>query len=135
MKKFENDMELREVIKSIQLEKPSSDFTTNVMNKVFQERSVVVQLKEEPVLGKGFWVIIALFVALMVIMVIFSGSDPSAEANALISDINSEGLLIGYRSFFDRLGALPSSIAGISLGFSLLILLERYLTSKKTDLV
>ncbi len=128
-------MELREVIKSIQLEKPSSDFTTNVMNKVFQERSVVVQLKEEPVLGKGFWVIIALFVALMVIMVIFSGSDPSAEANALISDINSEGLLIGYRSFFDRLGALPSSIAGISLGFSLLILLERYLTSKKTDLV
>jgi len=128
-------MELREVIKSIQLEKPSSDFTTNVMNKVFQERSVVVQLKEEPVLGKGFWVIIALFVALMVIMVIFSGSTSSAEANALIPDINSEGLLIGYRSFFDRLGALPSSIAGISLGFSLLILLERYLTSKKTDLV
>lgn len=135
MKKFENDMELREVIKSIKLDNPSSTFTTNVMNKVFQERSVVVQLKEEPILGKGFWIIIALFIALMLLMVIFSESAPSAEANALLPDINSEGLMNGYRSFFDKFGALPSSIAGISLGFSLLILLERYLSSRKTDLV
>lgn len=135
MKKLDHDIELREVIRSIKLDKPSPDFTSNVMTKVFQERNAVVHIKEEPLIGKGFWIITGLFIALMILMVIFSGTAPVAEANPLLPEINSEGIINDYRSFFDRFGALPSSIAGIFLGFSLLLLLERYLSSKKTDVV
>ena len=128
-------MELRQLIKGIKLDKPAPDFSTHVMNRVFQERPLIGQVKAEPLLGKGFWVIIALFAVLMVAMVIVSGSVPAAESPALLPDLNSGELLSGYRSFFERLGGLPASIAGISCGISLLIFLERYLNAKKPEFV
>jgi hypothetical protein len=58
MKTFEEDKELKQLLKSIKLDKPAPDFTKQVMNRVFQERTMPEQVKAEPVLGKGFWIIL-----------------------------------------------------------------------------
>lgn len=133
MKTFDDDMELRQLIKGIKLDKPAPDFSTRVMNRVFQERSLIEQVKAEPVLSKGFWIIVALFILLMAIMIGVAGSLPASEANSLLPEINSGEVMLGYRSFFERLGSLPASIAGITCAMSLLVFLDRFLSSKKTE--
>jgi len=75
MKTLDNDKELRKLLKEIQLESPSKDFTLKVMDRVWEEKAAVVkseQLKSERILGRGFWVIIALFVLLFLAVVLFS---------------------------------------------------------------
>lgn len=134
MKTFEEDKELRQLIKSIKLDKPAPDFTRLVMNQVFQEHTSMEQVKAEPLLGKGFWIIVALFGILMVAMFFLSGSSPAAESGKLLPDISSGELMSGYRAFFENLGSLPASIAGISFGISLLVFLERFLTAAKPEL-
>lgn len=134
MKTFEEDKELRQLLKSIKLEKPAPDFTKVVMNRVFQERTIVEQVRVEPVLGKGFWIILALFVLLMAVMVLLSGSNIVPESTAVLPEINTEKYMSGYRSFFENFGNLPVSIAGITLAFSMLIFLERFLSSRRPEL-
>lgn len=135
MKTFEEDKELRQLLKGIKLEKPAPDFTKVVMNRVFQERTMVEQVKAEPVLGKAFWIIFALFVLLIALMVLLSGSNVAPESSVVLPDINAEKYMSGYRSFFENFSNLPASIAGILLAFSLLIFLERFLSSKRPEFV
>lgn len=130
---FNKDKELRNLMKSIKLDKPTPDFTKLVMNRVFQESCIIEQVKAEPILGKGFWIILVMFCVLMAAMVGFSDSVVS-EQKSFIPDINSFEFMSGYRAFFENLGNLPASIAGISLAFASLIFLERYLSSKKSEL-
>lgn len=134
MKTFEEDKELKQLLKSIKLEKPAPDFTSVVMNRVFQEHTLVEQVKAEPLLGKGFWIILALFVLLMAAMVILSGSNIAPESAVALPEINTEKYMSGYRSIFENFGNLPASIAGITLAFSLLVFLERFLSSRRPEL-
>lgn len=133
MKTFEEDKELKQLLKSIKLEKPAPDFTKVVMTRVFQERTMVEQVKAEPVLGKGFWIILALFVLLMTAMVLLSGSNIVPESSVVLPEVNTEKYMSGYRSFFENFGNLPASIAGIFLAFSLLVFLDRFLSSKRPE--
>lgn len=134
MKTFEEDKELRQLLKSIKLDKPAPDFTTGVMNRVFQERTMLEQVKVEPVLGKGFWIILALFVLLMAVMVLLSGSNIAPESTVALPEFNTEKYVSGYRSFFENFSNLPASIAGITLAISLLVFLERFLSTKRPEI-
>ncbi len=134
MKIFEKDKVLRQMLKNIKLDKPASEFTNQVMTRVFQESVLIEQVKSEPVLGKGFWIIMALFGILMAAMVFVSTGNFTAEHISILPDISSRGFMIDYRLFFSNMANLPANIAGISIAFSLLIFLERYLTAKKPDL-
>jgi hypothetical protein len=132
MKTFENDKELKMFLKNVKLESPGKDFSSQVMNRIFQEESVVEQVKAEPILGRGFWIILALFVILMAVMVYLSaGSTAAGSTSGMLPDIDSTNFMAGYRSFFEKLDVLPASIAGIFIGASLLVFLEKYLESKK----
>lgn len=134
MKTFEEDKELKQLLKSIKLEKPASDFTKEVMNRVFQERAIVEQVRAEPIFGRGFWILTSLFVLLIIAMVLFSGNNFAPESVALLPEINSEKYVSGYRSFFENFNNLPAGVAGIFLAISSLVFLERFLSSKKTEL-
>lgn len=135
MKTFEEDKDLRQMLKYAKLDKPSAEFTNQVMTRVFQERALIEQVKAEPVLGKGFWIIMALFGVLMAAMVLVSTGNFTTEPASILPDISSHGLMSDYRLFFSNLANLPSSIAGISIAFSLLIFLERFLSAKKPALI
>lgn len=131
MKTFEEDKELKQLLKSIKLESPGADFSARVMNRVFAEQPALEQVKSLPVLGKGFWVILALFAILLVAVALVSGGTSSAEQTpALLQQFNTDAVLTGYRSFFDKLANLPAGIAGIFIGVSLLVFLEKFLASR-----
>ena len=68
MKTVENDKKLKELLREVKLESPGNDFTMKVMNRVWEEKSIqsrVEVVKNERILGKGFWIILVLFVGLL----------------------------------------------------------------------
>lgn len=136
MNTFEEDKKLKQLLKSVKLESPDIDFTTRVMNRVFAEQPALEQVKSSPVFGKGFWIILALFVALLTAVVLFAGNGSAPEQTpALLQQVNTEAMLTGYRAFFAKLGSLPAGFAGIFMGASLLILLEKFLGSRSHAVV
>jgi hypothetical protein len=136
MKTFEEDKELKQLLKSVKLESPGADFSARVMNRVFAEQPELEQVKSLPVLGKGFWIILALFAALFAaILFVSGGGSVSEQTPALLSQINTEPVLTGYRAFFDKFANLPAGIAGILMGASLLLLLEKFLGSRSHAVV
>ena len=132
MKSLEEDKELKSLLKSIKLDSPETNFTVRVMNKIFQEESLIEKIKRERIFGKGFWIILALFIGLFVAIVLVSGSGAEVGGSVpkLVSEINSSGAAAEYQSFFQKLGTVPVSIAGILLASSLLVFIDKLLNSK-----
>jgi uncharacterized membrane protein len=132
MKTFEEDKKLKSLLKTIPLESPGADFSVNVMNRIFSEESLLEKVKRERVLGKGFWVILILFVALFAAMFVFSsgGGDTGGGLSEYIPAINTNTVTQDYQNFFERIGSVPVSIAGILLASSILVFIERFLNSR-----
>ncbi|HYQ58674.1 MAG TPA: hypothetical protein VEP89_15145, partial [Draconibacterium sp.] len=99
------DIKLKALLQKMELEKPGSDFTVKVMNKVFEEESVLEKIKSEKILGKGFWIISILFVVLLAVIFFInkSGIQADGQIEQLLPDAG-KGLTEGYESFFSRLG-------------------------------
>jgi ABC-type Fe3+ transport system permease subunit len=131
MKTEIEDKKLKAFLKSGQLESPGADFSTRVMNRVFEEKAALEQVKSEPLLGKGFWVILALFAGLMAVVFVLQGSGASGgETLNFLKEVDTSAVATGYQKFFEKLGALPLSVAGILLGTSVLLFLEKFLSNR-----
>jgi hypothetical protein len=132
MKTIIEDKELKNVLKSIKLDSPGPNFSVRVMNRIFQENSILEKIKNERIFGKGFWIIIALFVLLFAAMFVFSGTENAAGGGIaeFIPKLNSNGVEEGYQSFFQKIGTVPLSVAGIMLASSILLFIERFINSK-----
>jgi len=124
------DIKLKALLQEMKLESPDPDFTVRVMNKVFEENIAFEKLKSERILGKGFWVILFLFVILFILYLTMSGTgaQPESQINTILPEINSE-VSTGYQSFLDKMGNIPLSIAGILAGSSLLLFIDRFISS------
>jgi hypothetical protein len=129
MKTQEKDKELQKLIKGIRLESPGRDFTTLVMNRVFEEKSAIEKIKRDTIFGKGFWILLSLFVVLMAAMVVFSISGTELNSGLLeVFGSSQKGQISeGYNSFFSNLGTLPLSIGGILFATSLLLFMDKFL--------
>jgi hypothetical protein len=71
MKTQDLDNELKSLIKGIKLDSPGNDFTSKVMSRVYEEKVAMEKVTNEKILGKGFWIILLLFVILIVAMFVF----------------------------------------------------------------
>jgi hypothetical protein len=129
MKTQDLDNELKSIIKGIQLDSPGMDFTSKVMNRVLEEKTAMEKVTNEKLLGKGFWIILILFVLLIAAMFIFSSGGVAEEGQLtkLIDSANGGTLSKGYQSVFSNLGTLPLSIGGILLAGTVLLFVDRYL--------
>ncbi len=129
MKTQDLDNELKSIIKGIQLVSPGIDFTSKVMTRVLEEKTAMEKVPDEKLLGKGFWIILFLFVILIVAMFVFSPSGIQTEGqfSKLLSGANDGALSQGYQSFFSNLDSLPLSIGGILLASSVLVFIDRFL--------
>jgi hypothetical protein len=132
MKTLDNDKELRKLLKEIQLESPSNDFTLKVMDRVWEEKAALAkteQVKSERILGRGFWIIVALFVLLFMSVVLFSnqGTTESGQLSKLFESLGTNAASTKYQSIFSNLGSLPLSIGGILLASSLLVFIDKFL--------
>ncbi len=129
MKTQDLDNELKSLIKGIKLDSPGKDFTSKVMNRVFEEKAALEKVKDEKLLGKGFWIILVLFVILIAAMFVFtsSGIQTESQLSKLLSGATGGALSQGYQSVFSKLGTLPLSIGGILLASTVLIFIDRFL--------
>jgi hypothetical protein len=129
MKTQDLDNELKTLIKGIKLDSPGNDFTSMVMNRVFEEKAAMEKVTNEKLLGKGFWVILFLFVLLFIALFVFSPAGSADESlwSKMLSSADGGALSQGYQSFFSNLGTLPLSIGGILFASSILIFIDKFL--------
>lgn len=129
MKTLDNNSELKILIKGIQLDTPGNDFTSKVMKRVFEEKPIVEIVKNEKLLGRGFWIILSLFVLLIVASFVFSsGVVDEGLLSKLMNSANNGTFSKGYQSVFTNLGTLPLSIGGILIATSVLLFFDRFLS-------
>jgi hypothetical protein len=129
MKTIDNDTELKNLIKGIKLDSPGSDFTSKVMDRVFEDETAMAKITNERLLGKGFWIILSIFVLLMIAMFVFSnGVTNEGQISKLLSSANDGALSQGYQSVFNNLGSLPLSIGGILLAGSVLLFIDKFIS-------
>ncbi|MCK5730000.1 MAG: hypothetical protein KAH68_02920 [Draconibacterium sp.] len=121
------DIKLRALLNEIKLESPTSNFSVGVMNKIFEEDSLLEKVKSERILGKSFWLILILFVILFAVIyyVSTSGMTIDNQFSNILSGLNSNRVSMGYQSFFERIGTVPISIVGILLASSTLLFIDR----------
>lgn len=121
------DIKLKALLNEMKLESPTSNFSVGVMNKIFEEDSLLEKIKSERVLGKGFWLILILFVILFAIIYYISNSGMAIESqfSDILPGLNSNRVSTGYQSIFERMGTVPISIVGILLASSTLLFIDR----------
>lgn len=136
MKTQDLDNELKSLIKEMKLDSPGKDFTMNVMSRVLEEKAATEQVKNERILGKGFWIILLLFVILIAAMFVFSGNGIQEEGqlSKMLNNVGDGSLTSGYQSVFSKLGTLPLSIGGILLASTVLLFIDRFLPQITTNI-
>ena len=133
MKKFEEDKELKALIKRMKPDSPGSDFSDKVMNQIFEIESLLERVKRERIFDKGFWIITTLFVALLgaLIAVSITGTGGTeSELAKFLPDINTGEVSQGYETAFEKFTSLPLSIAGILIASSFLVFIDRFLNKR-----
>ncbi len=124
-----NDEQLRSAIKDIKLESPSASFTVNVMNKIHESANLAkVPYK---ILGLNFWVFVSLFMAVAILFALFAnGADTTGVVQGLLPSSGNEVVKGTYQSILNKLNMAPLSLAGILLGASFLLIIERVIAAK-----
>ena len=128
--KIEKEKIIKEVILEIGLEKPSENFTDNIMHKLTLETKYSI-LNYKPVIGKKAWIIISAVIALSsLILILFT---PSSEENILEKigvSINLQPIFDKIKLFADSLFEninIPNSLLLGMLAILILALADRYL--------
>lgn len=124
------DIKLQALLQGITLDSPEPNFSVRVMNKIFEEDNALEKIKSEKILGLGFWIIMFLFVALLLVVFFMynTGAQPESQVQGLLPEMNG-GVSESYNSFFDKLGSIPLAIGAIMAAFSVLLFLDRFITS------
>ncbi len=123
------DIKLKILLQELKLESPDADFSSRVMDKIMKEDLVLEKIKSERILGKGFWIILILFVALLAVILIMQNSASTSEGaiNQFFNGLDEK--TSGYTSFFEKLGTVPVSVAGILIASSVLLFIDRFISS------
>uniref|UniRef100_UPI003218071C hypothetical protein n=1 Tax=uncultured Draconibacterium sp. TaxID=1573823 RepID=UPI003218071C len=124
------DIKLQALLHKMKLDSPEPNFSVRVMNKIFEESNALEKIKSEKILGKGFWIFMLLFVVLMAAVFILynTGIQPESQIPNLLPEVSSE-VSTSYNSFFNKLTAAPLAIGGILAAFSVLLFLDRIVSS------
>ena len=129
------DIKLRMLLQDIQLESPDKNFSIRVMDKILRENEAIEKIKAERILGKGFWIILGLFVVLLAIIGLVSSS--GSETGGIIDKFFQANKIFGnagntandYKSIIERLGSAPIGIAVILVASSVLLFIEPFISS------
>lgn len=123
------DIKLKILLQEMKLESPGSDFKTHVMDKILAEDIALEKIKSERILGKGFWIILILFVMLLTIILVVQNTALTSETQLDQFFKSLDNASSGYQSFFDKLGTVPLSVAGILIASSVLLFIDRFISS------
>lgn len=125
-----HDQEFKRLIRETVLEKPEVGFTDKVMEAI-AAHALVQPRKRDPLLGKPFWIFVALFAVLGLGLVLLQGLSPSPESS--ISDTLGiqwqpqvpEVMQSTIAQFGRALKSLPAALSYIMLTATFLLLADR----------
>ncbi len=125
MKNELEDSKLKALFRDFKPESPTEGFSLRVMERIVKEQHSLEKIKPERLLGKGFWIITVLFVALLatVFFLSNSGIETGNSIPEMLPNLQAK-FSDGYGSFFSKLGNAPLSIAGIFLASSVLLFVD-----------
>jgi hypothetical protein len=124
------DIKLQALLQKMKLDSPKPNFSVRVMNRIFNEENALEKIKSEKILGKGFWIIIILFIGLMFAVLALSntGIAPESQIQGLLPEIGS-GVSNGYKSLLGKMSLVPLGIGGILMAFSALLFIDRIVSN------
>jgi cbb3-type cytochrome oxidase subunit 3 len=123
------DIKLKALLQNMKLESPEAGFSARVMNQIFEENNALERIKAQRVLGKGFWLILALFVVLLAVIYFVSGNAGAADSTAQNILPSLEGAVNSYENIFSKIGKAPLSIVAILFASSILLFADRIISS------
>ena len=123
------DIKLKALLQNMKLESPEAGFSARVMNQIFEENNALERIKAQHVLGKGFWLILALFVVLLAVIYFVSGNAGAAESTAQNILPSLDGAVNSYENFFSKIAKAPLSIVAILFASSILLFADRIISS------
>ncbi len=138
MNATDNDRELQRLMKGIDLEKPGAGFSTRVMDAVLAEAAKKQAYRTEPILGLKFWIFVGLFIALAAALFLLGGSEStsSVELNpGILEKFPAPDLTpvkSGLSNLWKAVSGLPITLAAITTATTLLILADKYFSSKQS---
>jgi hypothetical protein len=136
MNTTDNDSELRKLIKKVKIESPDPDFSSRVMDVILARAEGKKVFSSEPVLGRSFWILVTLFVLLTVAFILLSGNTIHNEGivQNLLSGLPAPDfttLKNSLAKFMEISGSLPLSVAVTMIAASVLILADKFFTTKQ----
>jgi len=134
MNNEEKELKIREIMKGIRLESPGPEFTSMVMGAILKETEKRPAFVTEPLLGKKFWILLAAF-ALLALVLVLTGSPQEGTGffQKYLSGIPSPDLRPfseSLSSAFSQTGSLTWTVMLVLLGGSGLILTDKLLGRK-----
>lgn len=131
MKRNINEQELKQMIRHTVLESPGDDFTSRVMVAIASKASASAS-KRDPLLGKSFWIFVALFAVLGLVLSVIQGINPIPDSGigANLGFDWSPQLPQMMRSTFAQIGrqlsSLPAGLAYIMLTSTALLIADKF---------
>jgi len=131
MNKFQEDTELRQLIKGFRLQSPGDNFSSKVMDHIHEEKRESERVKAEKIIGPWFWIVLASFAGLCAAVFFVSESDyDTSLISGFLQGTGEKSLSTYYTLFVSFLDTVPTSVAGIMLALSLLVLLDKFFLSR-----
>jgi hypothetical protein len=133
MNTSDKDRELMEWMKGIRLESPGPEFSSKVMKIIQDEKQKESVYISQPMLGKNFWIMVILFVAIVLISILIpvENSSGSGILEQFFSGLPKPGWDEINRFFSGiavKSGSLSLTLAAVMLGATALILLDNHFT-------
>lgn len=133
MKQDTYDQEFKQLIRKTILDKPDDGFTDRVM-KALETQTAAQPVKKDPLLGKPFWIFVALFAALGILLILLEAFSPAPDSSIL----NTLGIQWQpqvpeiMRTTVSQIGrelqSLPAALSYIMLTATFLLLADRLWT-------
>jgi hypothetical protein len=125
---------LKKAMKSSKIERPSPNFTDNIMSKV--EALEAQKISYQPLISKKSWVTLSVLVLLIVSILLFRESDSqSAYLEALFHYIKMDLSFINFNSNFNIPEIFMYGILLFGLLFGIQIVLIKYFYVKRNNIL
>jgi hypothetical protein len=134
MNTSDKDKELKKWMKQIRLETPDPAFSSKVMKVILAEKQKESAYLSEPLLGKKFWMLVILFIALILVFMLIPG-EKSVPQTAILEEFFSglpkpgwNQINVFFSEISHKIGSLSLTLAAVMFGASALLLADNFFT-------
>lgn len=124
-----SEVKFASLLKSSAVEKPSVDFTNDLMRQIKTEVNTV----DDPIISKTGWYVIFSILGISIITIGFSGSSNGASATSDLASTHFEMVGQKITSIIAQIHSFPSIFYLVLIPLCLLLLMDYFFLNKKNN--